>query len=162
VAGKGVVFLCRLFGDQVMCISQACVGDLPFTISYDRGRLMPLFAGSASRVILANLPAARIQALFKRYPNEFRKVNLGATLHEVRAVLKKVKAEGQYATVGEVDPGMRGMSVPIFWGTKILGSLTIAGPRQGFSQSQVTQSLTALREAATNIAGELHYQSVRA
>lgn len=162
VAGRGVVFLCRVFGDQVMCISQAFVGDLPFTISYERGRLMPLFAGSASRVILANLPAARVQALFRRYPNEFRKVNLGATLQEVRAVLKRVKADGYYLAIGEVDPGMRGISVPIMSGSKIIGSLSIAGPRQGFSQSQVAQCLDGLREAAKNISSELHYQFVQA
>ena len=162
IAGRGVVFLCRVFGDQVMCISQASVGDVPFTISYERGRLMPLFAGSASRVILANLPAAKVQALFRRYPNEFRKVNLGETLPEVRAALKKVKAEGYYVTVGEVDAGMRGISVPILSGNKLIGSLSIAGPRQGFSQSQVGQCLESLRVAATNISSELHYQVVQA
>ena len=162
VAGRGVVFLCRVFDDQVMCISQAFVGDVPFTISYERGRLMPLFAGSASRVILANLPAAKVQVLFRRYPNEFRKANLGATLPEVRAALKKVKAEGHYVTVGEVDPGMRGISVPILLGNKLIGSLSIAGPRQGFSQSQVGQCLESLLLAATNISSELHYQVVQA
>jgi DNA-binding IclR family transcriptional regulator len=155
VAGKGVVFLCRLFGDQVMCVSQAFIGDLPFNISYERGRLMPLFAGSASRVILANLSDTRIKALFKRYADDFRRLNLGATPLEVRATLKKVKSEGCYVTVGEVDPGMRGMSVPIFWDRKIIGSLTIAGPRQGFSPGQTARSLEGLREAARDISTEL-------
>jgi DNA-binding IclR family transcriptional regulator len=157
VAGKAVVFLCRLFGDQVMCVSQASVGELPFTISYERGRLMPLFAGSASRVILANLPPAKIQSLYRKYPEEFERRGLGATPQEVRETLKTIRTEGCFVTVGEIDAGMRGISVPILSSGKIIGSLTIAGPRQGFSPPQITRALDALKDAARRTVGELHH-----
>jgi DNA-binding IclR family transcriptional regulator len=156
VAGKGVVFLCRLFGDEVMCVSQAAVGALPFTISYERGRPMPLFAGSASRVILANLPPAKIQALYRKHSEKFAERGLGATLHEVRESLRVVRSDGAFVTVGEVDRGMRGISVPLFSNGKILGSLTIAGPRQGFSMAQITRAVEQLHEAAQRTEEELH------
>lgn len=157
VAGKGVVFLCRLFGDQVMCVSQASHGELPFTISYERGRLMPLFAGSASRVILANLPAGKIQGLYRQHSEELRRRNFGDTIQQVRENLKATRLEGCHVTVGEIDAGMRGISVPILSSGKIMGSLTIAGPRQGFSQPQISRALDSLREAAKQITGELHH-----
>lgn len=158
VAGRGVVFLCRLFGDQVMCVSQASAGDVPFTIGYERGRLMPLFAGSASRVILANLPPGRIQSLHRRYAAEFEKRGMGETLQDVRETLRTIRSEGCFITAGEVDPGMRGISVPILLLGKVLGSLTIAGPRQGFSPAQITRALDGVREAAARAAEELHHR----
>lgn len=157
VAGRGVVFLARLFDDQVMCVAQASSGDLPFTISYDRGRLMPLFGGSASLVILANLPPAKIQSLYKKYAEEFRRRSMGDNPQEVRAALKTVRTEGYYTTVGEVDPGMRGISVPILVSGKIIGSLTIAGPRQGFSPPQLAAAIEGLREAVRDTLGELQH-----
>lgn len=157
VAERGVVFLCRLFGDQVMCVSQAAEGELPFTISYERGRLMPLFAGSASRVILANLPPAKIQSLYRKMPEEFERQGFGKTIQEVREGLKVIKNDGSVTTVGEIDPGMRGISVPILSSGKIIGSLTIAGPRQGFTQPQIGRALDGLKEAARRTVAELHH-----
>ena len=157
VAGRGVVFLCRLFGDQVMCVSQASAGEAPFTISYERGRLMPLFAGSASRVILASLTSAKIHALYRKHAEQFQRSGIGAALPDVRDALKTVRNEGSFTTVGEVDPGMRGISVPISSTGKILGSLTIAGPRQGFTQAQIVKAVDGLREAARRTVEELHH-----
>lgn len=157
VADRGVVFLCRLFGDQVMCVSQVSASELPFTISYERGRLMPLFAGSASRVILANLSPTKIQALYRKHADEFARRGLGDTIKQVRDTLKTVRNEGSFVTVGEVDPGMRGISVPIMSNGKIVGSLTIAGPRQGFNPPQIARSLEGLRDASRRIVEELHH-----
>jgi len=157
VEGKGVVFLCRLYGDQVMCVSQAAVGELPFTISYERGRLMPLFAGSASRVILANLSPAKVQALHRRFPEEFQRNGYGDTLQKVREYLKTIRTNGSFVTVGEIDAGMRGISVPIVASGKVLGSLTIAGPRPGFTQAQIERAVDGLKEAAKRTLSELHH-----
>jgi DNA-binding IclR family transcriptional regulator len=140
-----------------MCVSQASSGAVPFTISYERGRLMPLFAGSASRVILANLPAAKIQAFYRQHADKFQQLGLGDTLQEVRDGLKTIRSDGCFVTAGEVDPGMRGISVPIMSGGKVLGSLTIAGPRQGFNPAQIARALDLLREAARQTEAELHH-----
>ncbi len=157
VAGRGVVFLCRLLGDQIMCISQVSTGDTPFTIGYERGRLMPLFAGSASRVILANLSPAKIAALHRDHSAAFEERGLGVTLKDVRETLKTVRNDGHFVTVGEVDPGMRGISVPISLRGKILGSLSIAGPRQGFTNAQIGQAVAELKEASSRTEEELHH-----
>lgn len=159
VAGRAVVFLCRLFGNKVMCVSQASSGEAPFTISYERGRPMPLFAGSASRVILANLSPAKIQSLYRHYSEEFARRGLGADLREVRETLRAVRTEGCFVTVGEVDAGMRGISVPILFNDKIIGSLTIAGPRKGLGPTDISRALDGLREATGRIVDELAYWS---
>lgn len=157
VAGRGVVFLSRLLGDQIMCVSQVSQGDTPFTISYERGRLMPLFAGSASRVILANLPPAKIAALYRTHSATFEQRGFGDTLQQIRETLKAIRGDGHFVTVGEVDPGMRGISVPLLLGGKILGSLSVAGPRQGFNNAQIAQTIAGLKEAGSRTVEELHH-----
>jgi DNA-binding IclR family transcriptional regulator len=154
VTGKGVVFLCRLFDNQVMCVAQASDGSSSIATSYERGRLMPLFAGSASRVILANLSTAKVRTLFERQGDEFRAVGMGDNLDEVKETLKAVRNEGHYVTAGEVDPGMRGISVPVFIGGKVTGSLSIAGPRQNFSTAQIARAVSSLKDASQRIADD--------
>jgi DNA-binding IclR family transcriptional regulator len=161
LSAQGVVFLCRLFGDQVMCVAQASAGDLPFAISYERGRLMPLFAGSASRVLLANLPPRKIQSLYRNHAEQFARSKIGLSWPEVREELKSVRENGGFTTVGEVDPGMRGISVPILLNGSIIGSLNVAGPRQGFSNTAVTQLLEDLTRAASKVTQELHRATLR-
>jgi DNA-binding IclR family transcriptional regulator len=51
--GRTIVFICRLLGGQVMCVDQVSQTDLPMGFGYERGRFMPLFAGAASKIILA-------------------------------------------------------------------------------------------------------------
>jgi DNA-binding IclR family transcriptional regulator len=160
VAGRGVVFLCRLFDDQVMCVSQASVGDLPFAISYERGRLMPLFAGSASRVILAHLPVKKIRLLYRHHPEQFSRYKIGANWPTVRDELKAIREKGGFTTVGEIDPGMRGISVPIVLAETVIGSLTVAGPKQGFGNSAVGALLDDLGQAVTKITRELYRATV--
>ncbi len=131
VAGKGVVFLCRLFGDQVMCVAQTAIGDPPFATSYERGRTMPLFAGSASRVILANLPRRHVRSLYARQPENFLRAGLGRSWPEVRTALRAMRDAGSSVTSGEVDAGMRGFSVPVIsLDGSIIGRVSVVGRRK--------------------------------
>src|SRR5213076_448054 len=54
--GPGMVLVCRLFRNSVMCVDSAGSGKLGFIVSYSRGRALPLNRGAASKVILAHLP----------------------------------------------------------------------------------------------------------
>jgi DNA-binding IclR family transcriptional regulator len=156
VAGHGVVFLCRLFDDQVMCVSQASVGDHAFAISYERGRPMPLVAGSASRVILAHLPERKIRSLYKQYGAQFKRYKIGDSWTEAQEQLQSVRKKGGFTTVGEIDPGMRGISVPILLVGSVIGSLSVAGPRENFSNPEIRELLEKLSQAALKIAQELY------
>ena len=53
------LLLCRLFHDRVMCVHQVLGRGPQAPVSYERGRLMPLFRGATSKIILAHLPRAR-------------------------------------------------------------------------------------------------------
>ena len=141
VPGQTVAFICRLFVDQVICVAQSAIDDPPFAVGYERGRLMPLFAGSASRVILANLPARHLRSLYRREPLAFSAAGLGHDWITVRSALRRHREAKGCVINGEVDPGMRGISVALFGlNGEVIGSLSIAG-RIGVLTEQVTERL---------------------
>lgn len=155
--GKAVAVVCRLLGDEVICVHQASVGAPPFGVSYERGRPMPLFAGSASKIILANLTARRLRSLYNKRSAEFAKGGLGETWAETLGELRKIRSKGYCVGTGEVDPGVRGVSVPIAGpGGVVLGSLTIAGPRKHLSNATVERLSEHLRASATAIESNVH------
>ena len=154
--GQSVVFLCRLLGGMVMCVDQAFAGSPPFAVAYERGRLMPLFAGSASKVILAHLPPRQLRALYTRPAAAFAGVGLGADWGGVRLALKAIRQRGYLSVAGELDPGMHGLSVPIREiRTNILASLSIVGPLDVLLETDVPSLAKRLREAAGRIEKEL-------
>jgi DNA-binding IclR family transcriptional regulator len=53
---RSILLLCRLFHDRVMCVHQVMGKGSPEPLSYERGRLIPLFRGATSKIILAHLP----------------------------------------------------------------------------------------------------------
>lgn len=163
VSSKGVVFLCRLFGEEVMCISQAAIAGSQVALSYERGRPMPLFAGSASRVILANLPARTLRSLHQRDPFAFEAAGFGRNWDEARMALRVMREAGGHVTSGEVDKGMKGVSVPLMApsGT-VLGSLSIAGPRAALGAAATTRFLKALGASAGIIERQLQRLTARA
>jgi DNA-binding IclR family transcriptional regulator len=73
----GVLLLCRLFRNQVMCIHQEFVDRPSSTISYERGRPMPLYRSAASKAILAYMPARTVHNFYKIHRDEMAAVGLG-------------------------------------------------------------------------------------
>jgi len=57
--------LARLFGDTVMCVADTLPSDNGIRTSYERGRPRPLTRGATSKVILAQLPARRLNRLLE-------------------------------------------------------------------------------------------------
>lgn len=151
-SGDRVIFLCRLIGGQVMCVDRAVSGDPHFAVSYERGRPMPLFAGSASKMILAHLPPRQLRGLFQREAGRFAEAGLGEDWEGVRAALKAIRNAGYIATLGEVDAGMKGISVPIVDAdSAVLASLSIATPDATVSADQAARMIEALTTAAARI-----------
>lgn len=156
VPGRSVAFLCRLFGEQVMCVAQAAVDDPPFAIGYERGRPMPLFAGSASRVILANLPTRQVRDLYRRTPEGFGRAGLGGDWAAVRGALRIQRESMGCITSGEVDVGMRGVSAPLMAvGAGVIGSITVAGPTAALPRQTAERTLGDVARAARAIEREL-------
>ena len=129
-AGDGsALLLCRLFHDRVMCVHQVLGRGPQAPVSYERGRLIPLFRGATSKIILAHLPARTVKSLFEQNAAEIARDGLGKTLEEFRASLASIRRAGVAVTHGEIDPGRVGVGAPLFDRDRnILGSFSFALP----------------------------------
>jgi DNA-binding IclR family transcriptional regulator len=157
---KTVVFLCRLLGARVMCVAQASQGNPVFAVGYERGRLMPLFRGSASKAILAQLPPRQLRSLYRRDPASFADAGLGATWVAVRDALRQIRVDGFVVSNSEIDNGMRGVSVPLVpEGSGLLASLNVAGSEESLPPDTVCRLAGALSEAAFRITAALQAAS---
>ncbi len=127
----GLFLVCSLYGEKVLCIHQEPVIS-DFSVSYTRGRPMPLFYGATAKVILAYLPERRLSKLFLNHRLEISKAGLGDEWDEFRANLKAIRQAGYVVSRGEVDPGYYALGVPIIAGeNKVIGSLTLVEHDRG-------------------------------
>jgi DNA-binding IclR family transcriptional regulator len=128
-AESTTVLLCRLYHDRVMCVHQVVGRGPQLPVSYERGRLMPLFRGATSKIILAHLPARTVKSLFDRHGPEIGEAGLGATLPAFRGHLAVVRRAGVMVSRSEIDSGRVGIAAPIFGAERaILGSLSFVLP----------------------------------
>ena len=119
-----ILLLCRLFHDRVMCVHQVFGRGPQEPVSYERGRLMPLFRGATSKIILAHLPSRTLKSLFDGNAAEIADAGLSSDWDEFRSSLAALRRAGVVVTRGEIDPGRIGIAAPVFDKDRaILGSL---------------------------------------
>ena len=70
------VLLASMFGDSIVAIHHERGTD-PTTISYSRGRQMPLFRGAGSKAILATLPCSRQQRIVEAHADALASSAIG-------------------------------------------------------------------------------------
>ncbi len=147
-AEGSALLLCRLFHDRVMCVHQVLGRGPQQPVSYERGRLMPLFRGATSKIILAHLPPRTLKSLFEQSGEEVEAAGFGRSWDEFRSALAAIRRAGFVVTRGEIDPGRVGIGVPVFDRDRaILGSLSFA-----LSDAKASDALIA-RLAPLTIAG---------
>jgi DNA-binding IclR family transcriptional regulator len=80
---------------------------------YGRGKPMPLFRGSPSKMLVACLPAARQRALYSEHADEAAAGGLGGSWPEVKRNLNALRRQGWCSTRGELQPDLMGIAAPI-------------------------------------------------
>jgi DNA-binding IclR family transcriptional regulator len=132
--------LCRLFHDRVMCMHQVMGRGPQVPVSYERGRLMPLYRGATAKTILAHLPTRTLKSLFAHDADEIAGAGLGKSFDEFRRALAGLRRAGICITHGEVDPGRTGIGAPIFdRDGAVLGSLSLALPTARADEALITR-----------------------
>lgn len=148
-AGSGMAILCRIYRNCVMCVHQEPAIVAEGGISYERGRLMPMFRGASSKIIFANLPWRTVRWFVDRYPAEVRAAGLGSDWEMVKASLRSIRKEGVLVTYGEVDSGRVGIAAPVFGPARnVIGSVGMA-ISEAEGTTQYIANISALVQAAT-------------
>ncbi len=119
------------------------------------GRRLPLYAGSAGKVLLAFLPAARRDDILDhtelRPLTERTYVDRGALVAE----LEKIRQQGYAVSCGEWILEASGVAAPIFDASGgLIAALTISGPAQRFSMDTISRYANEV----LNVAGDISHQ----
>jgi DNA-binding IclR family transcriptional regulator len=151
-----VTLLCRLFRSQVMCVHQESTQRPDYAVSYERGRPMPLFRGAASKIILAHMSLRAVKALYAEQAAKFAQAALGKNWAEVKEKLRTLRTAGLSVTYGELDPGMCGISVPVFETEGVIvGSLSVVIPVRELTPERLHHISTLLSDAAREVSWTL-------
>lgn len=152
-AGDGsALLLCRLFHDRVMCVHQVLGRGPQAPVSYERGRLMPLFRGATSKIILAHLPARTLKSVFEQNADEIASDGLGRSFEDFRSSLAAIRRAGVAVTRGEIDPGRVGVGAPLFDRDRnILGSFSFALPSARADEALIARLVPPLIAGAREI-----------
>lgn len=123
------ILLCRLFHSKVMCVHQVVGVGPQEPVSYERGRLMPLYRGATSKIILAHLSPRKLKALFTQDAKEIADAGLGNSWADFRASLTALRRTGVAISRSEIDNKRVGIAAPIFDNDRyVLGSLSFVLP----------------------------------
>ena len=109
---NGGQLLCAFYGLRVLTVLQDKT-DPNITMSMERGRPFPLFQGSPSRVILANLPTYQLRNLALNHQQAIAEAGLGQNWGEFRDAMRAIRRTG-YLVASDIDKALVGISAPIF------------------------------------------------
>ena len=152
VAASGQsALLCALFSGSVLCVRDERTPDSPPSL-FTRGQTRPLFQGAASKIMLPYLRSHQLRSLFEKHSKTLATSGLGSDWASFRANLAQIRRAGVVVTVGEFNPGVIGISAPIFNRSgQILGSIGVAGDASKFSRSELDRISTLVKNAAAQV-----------
>lgn len=158
----GTILLCRFHGNKVMCIHQVNGHNPALSVSYERGRAMPLYRGATSKIILACLPPAQLKQLWSSERQTLVAAGLPDDYAQLVEVLAALRQTGYCVTAGEVDPEAVGFAVALRDGEQLVGSLSVVMPAATLTATQRKATLSRLQSAAGRIEGRLQDQRDKA
>lgn len=158
----GTVLLCRVHAGKVLCIHQEIGSATADTVSYERGRAMPLYRGATSKIILAHLPIAELQALWERDRKEMVAAGLPADFSALCEAMSVLRNDRLFITESEVDAGMSGFAAPLMDGARVLGSLSVVIPVEGLHDLRRKAVATRLATAAATIESRIEDERLKA
>jgi len=124
--------------------------DQSLRCSFSKGRSHPLLRGASAKALLAYLPAAVCEDIVRR--------QLAHNPHEIEPLqqeLLTIRAQGYAVSEGEVDWGVWGVSVPVFYKPgQAAGVITLMAPAVRV-QHRHRELISATVDAATAISGRL-------
>ncbi len=122
------------------------------------GRRLPLYAGSAGKVMLAFLPSDQQEAVLQAHPLEQLTSKTITDPDVLRRELKKANERGIAVSVGEWIEDAAGVAAPIFdQHGQVIAALSISGPAQRFTKENVRRYGEEVKSAAARISESLGY-----
>lgn len=149
------VVVAEVLGDRLITVQQLH-GSEGVSASFGRGRRMPPFRGMLSKTLLAGLTRPALRRLHAAHAAEAAAEPFAADFDTLVANLRRIRADGYAVSVGELDPGLAGIAVPLprpgDGGTAALGVILA---KRRFSTTDVDAMVRRLRRAAEDVVREV-------
>jgi len=135
-------------GMQVVCIQNVNSRHL-LRMAVENGRILPLNKGASGKAILAFETPRIIEQALKSLEDDEAASRLDRELETIRH-------SGSSVTIGEVDPDVCAIAVPIFDAyRRVIASLSLAGLSNRFKEEAIPGMIETVAEAARQISKKL-------
>lgn len=154
---RETISLYVLDGDERLCIERL---ESPQTVRIVTrvGRRLPLYAGSAGKVMLAYLPQGRQEAIIAGHPLEALTPKTIIDPAALRREFKKVREQGCAVSFGEWISDASGVAAPIFnQDGEVVAAISISGPTQRFDKEKVQQYCIEVKRVVAQISASMGY-----
>jgi DNA-binding IclR family transcriptional regulator len=138
-----------------MCVHQVSGRKSRGETSYERGVAMPIFLGATSRVILAQLPARALKAIYLANETTIHRVWRARDWKDFQAQIKDIRGAGYALTKSEVGRGRIGLAAPIARNGQPLASISLVGAGNGGDTKKFDGFARHVRDAAARISQSL-------
>ncbi|MES2413270.1 MAG: IclR family transcriptional regulator C-terminal domain-containing protein [Pseudomonadota bacterium] len=148
--------LCRMYNDEVINVHDEAGYDDPYVNFSGRGRPLPLFRGSASTVMVANLPTSRQKKMYLQHGKDRDVLARGQDWPAFRSFYEKVRKTGHYVSHQEIESNTIGIGAPInvaHVGTVATISLVFSADRLALLNEEGLAAV--LKSGCADIASEL-------
>lgn len=143
--------LTQLNQDSCIDLHHEIFKDTPL-LSYGRGCPRPVYVGSSPKIIMAQLPKAKILDYYKRFSAELAQVNFAKDEDDFLQQMRKIKKQGYYFSNGELDAEIAGLSVPIRFSSKDAPyALTLLASKNRFEFVNLQKLIEILQDNAQQI-----------
>lgn len=142
---------------EVVCIDMHETSH-PIRLMTRIGTQRAAHAGASSKVLIAALPEAEVDAIVqdKGLPRLCK--NTLTDVAALKAELARIREQGYADSLEETDPGAWGVATPIRdWRGQVVGAIGIAGPTTRYSQEKVAEYARLCAEAAEKITAALSH-----
>ncbi|MGO2035089.1 MAG: IclR family transcriptional regulator [Brevibacterium sp.] len=146
----GLTSTLHLLSGMERLLSVRVDGFEPMQYQQPIGRWLPLFIGSGKTIaaFLSDAEQEEIAALGDGHVTTSKHM---LTADEILADFASIRNDRHLISIGERDTSIASISVPIYTDSTVAGSLSMTGPRDSTTRSQLEKSLPALSAAAEEI-----------
>lgn len=155
-SGYDLVLSVLYAGPRVIDIHRAN-GVENLVLTYGRGRPRPMFRSGAPKVLLAWLERGPLVKIHAQHADEIATNGMGRDWAEFRTYLKNIRRRGYYRSLGELQPGVGAMAVPVLNADgDCVGALAIVGSGSRIEAETDARLLKWLNAATDDIQARLN------
>lgn len=155
---KEAVHLAVLEGEEAIYVEKV-EGNNHIRLNSKVGGRMPLYAGSAPKLLLAFLDDVKVEEIVRKSELQKFTVNTIVDKGELVEELKKIRSQGYSYSEAEFYPDTAGFSFPIRnYSGEVIAALVISAPMIKFKKDNTELILEKMKETAQKISSDLGYK----